>query len=151
LTRSAEAAIAEHLDTIFVDFTRWLEQLTEQRATERDGLVRELAVLHGALADLNQDETLVGADYARQFRAGKPAAGDVAAAELERIAAERADLELAVADVEARLEEWYTSPTPTRRSTGGTSSARRSAARYQRRVRARRQHRPARRASPRST
>jgi hypothetical protein len=39
----AEQAIAAHLNSIFVVFVTWLETLNEQRASQRDGLVRELA------------------------------------------------------------------------------------------------------------
>jgi len=106
----AERAVAAHLDSIFVDFAAWLEQLTQQRANQRDGLVRELATVHDRAASLDRDEALVRADYMRQLRAGKETAAELAASELERIVADRAELDALLADLEARLAEWEEEP-----------------------------------------
>jgi Recombinase zinc beta ribbon domain len=108
--RRAEEAVAAHLGSIFVDFSAELEDLTRQRAAQRDGLVRELAALHGQRADLSRAEELVRGDYLRQLRAGKDAAAHVAAGELERIASERQELERPLADLDARLAEWDDGP-----------------------------------------
>lgn len=108
--RRPEEAVAAHLGSIFVDFTAELEDLTRQRAAQRDGLVRELAALYGQRADLSRAEELVRGDYLRQLRAGKDAAAHVAAGELERIASERQELERPLADLDARLAEWDDGP-----------------------------------------
>jgi DNA invertase Pin-like site-specific DNA recombinase len=108
--RFAEEAVAEHLSTIFVDFASWLDNLTRERALQRDGLVRESAALHVRLAALQNDEQLVRKDYLRQLRAEKTAAADVAASELERIGKEHEAGAEALADLDARLAEWDEEP-----------------------------------------
>jgi hypothetical protein len=116
----AEQAVAAHLDSIFIDFAAWLETLTQLRADQRDGLVRELATLHARRADLVDEDDLVGRDYMRQLKAGKEAAADVAASELERMEANRGVVEQEVADVEARLRSGTRNRARTGCSTGGS-------------------------------
>jgi site-specific DNA recombinase len=102
----AEEAIVRHLDTLFIDLAGWIENVTAQRASERDGLVRELAALHDQRATLSRDEELVRADYLRRLRAGNERAADLATTELDRIAREQTDVDTAVGDLDARLAEW---------------------------------------------
>jgi len=101
-----EEALVAHLDTLFVDFQGWLEDLTRQQAAQRDALVQELAVLHDQRATLASDEGLVRADYMRQLRAGNERAAELATGELERIADESGGVEAALRDLNARLDEW---------------------------------------------
>lgn len=48
------------------------------------------------------------ADYMRQLRAENERAADIAAGQLDRIAAERAEVDVAAGALEARLAEWDT-------------------------------------------
>jgi hypothetical protein len=104
----AEEAIVAHLDTLFVDFAGWLEDVTTHPATQRDGLVRELADLHGQRAALDRDEELVRADYMKHLLAENGRAGELAIGELDRIIHERTTLQ----------EAW---PTSTPGSPSGTT------------------------------
>ncbi len=103
---TAEQAVLDHLDGLFVDLGAWIERVTTDRADERSILERQAADLMKQRDGLEQDEGLVRADYMKQLRAGNESAADLATAELERIASERSALDSALSDLEARIAEW---------------------------------------------
>jgi site-specific DNA recombinase len=104
--QAVEEAVVDHLQSLFVDFAGWLEDVAGERAAQRDALVQRLAALHDDRARLARDRELVREDYMRQLRAGNARAADLATGELDRIAQEDATLGVEAADLEARLTEW---------------------------------------------
>ncbi|HYQ79728.1 MAG TPA: recombinase family protein [Solirubrobacterales bacterium] len=103
---TVERAVLAHLDGLFVDLGGWIDRLSAEREDGRRAVESEAAALMREREALGKDEALVRGDYLRQLRAGNDGAAAVAAAEVERIERERAELDASLADVDARLGEW---------------------------------------------
>ncbi len=101
-----EEAVVKHLDSLFVDLGSWIERLTEQRAGQRDAVVRELTLLNDQRSQLAKGAERMRDRYRKQVLAGNDGEAGIAASEVQRIEAEREELDREAADLDSRLAEW---------------------------------------------
>lgn len=100
-----DRAVIAHLDGFFLDFDRWLADVTERRRGERK---RVEVALEGERADLttvDRRRGLVRADYVRQLDAGQEGPARVASEALDDLDLERRRVERRVSRLDGRLAE----------------------------------------------
>jgi DNA invertase Pin-like site-specific DNA recombinase len=108
--RLLDQRVLPHLDMFIVSVEDWIADQLATRNDERAARRRGLDIAQAALARLDEEREKLLAKVREYVAADQDTRADAVLAAVEQVDAERGTREQEVADLEARLAEWQTTP-----------------------------------------